>query len=76
MRHGKNPNVRMALDILEKASKEAGGVHTNEHHVHHTGKVKVEEVTEDEMRNGLAAAIAQFLEDERNKAEQPGMTKH
>lgn len=70
---GTTPNIRMALEILEKAAKEAGGVHTNETRVHHSGSVKVEEVTEDEMRNGLAAAIAQALEERRAEV-QP--TKH
>ena len=65
-------NVRMALEILEKAAKEAGGVHTNEHHVHHPGKVKIEEVSEDEMRNGIAAAIAEAIDGLRANA--PGTT--
>lgn len=66
-------NVRMALDVLEKAAKEAGGFHSNEKHVHLSGKVKVEEVTEDEMRNGLAAAIAATLE-EMKAGVDPGTT--
>jgi hypothetical protein len=72
----KTPNVRMALEILERAAKEAGGVHTNEHKVHHTGKVAavVEPVTEDEMRNSLAAAIATAMQEERDKLQ--GVTKH
>jgi hypothetical protein len=40
---GKTPNIRLALEILEKAAKEAGGVHTNETRVHHSGSVAVEE---------------------------------
>lgn len=70
------PNIRLALEILEKAAKEAGGVHSNEHHVHHTGKLKVEDVSEDEMRNGLAAAIAQALGDEKARLDPATVTKH
>lgn len=67
-------NVRMALDVLEKAAKEAGNFHSNERHVHVAGKVQIEEVTEDEMRNGLAAAIATAIEEAR--AAGAGVTKH
>jgi hypothetical protein len=74
--NGATPNIRMALEILEKAAKEAGNVHSNEHHVHHSGKVKVEEVTEDEMRNGLAAAIAQVLTEEKARLDPATVTKH
>lgn len=72
---GRTPNIRLALEVLEKAAKEAGGVHTNETRVHHSGSVAVvEEVTEDEMRNGLAAAIAQALSEERDRLQ--NVTKH
>lgn len=72
----KTPNVRLALEILEKAAKEAGGVHTNVQKVEHSGKVAhlVEEVSEDEMRNSLAVAIAEALAAERER--QRGVTKH
>jgi hypothetical protein len=76
---GKVPNVRLALEVLEKAAKEAGGVHTNEHKVHHTGRVATvpaEPVTEDEMRNGLAAAIASALAEEAKRLQGQGVTKH
>jgi hypothetical protein len=73
----KTPNVRLALDILEKAAKEAGGAHTNEHKVHHSGRVATvpaEPVSEEEMRNSLASALASALEAERNRLQ--GVTKH
>jgi hypothetical protein len=71
---GKTPNIRLALEILEKAAKEAGGVHTNETRVHHSGSVAVEEkVTEDEMRNSIAATIATALQAERDRL---SVTKH
>jgi hypothetical protein len=71
-----NGNVRLALDVLEKAAKEAGGVHSNITKVEHSGKVThlVEEVSEDEMRNSLAVAIAEALAAERDRAQ--GVTKH
>lgn len=63
-------NVRLALDVLEKAAKEVGGAHTNERKVHHSGSVTVEEeVTEDEMRNGIVAEIAEVLEEMKAAAE-------
>lgn len=65
-------NVGMGLRILEQAAKEAGNFHSNEKHVHMTGKLQVEDVTDEEMRGGIAAAIAQALDDAR----QPDVTKH
>jgi hypothetical protein len=73
---GPQLNIRLALEILEKAAKEAGNFHSNEHHVHHSGKLKVEDVSEDEMRNGLAAAIAQALGDEKARLDPATVTKH
>lgn len=73
----KTPNVRLALEVLEKAAKEAGGVHTNEHRVHHSGRVAavpVEPVSEDEMRNSLAVVIAEAMQQERDRVQ--GVTKH
>jgi Tfp pilus assembly protein PilW len=69
-------NVRLALDVLEKAAKEAGGAHSNERTVNLTGRLAVEhkDVTEDDMRSGVAAAIAQALEAERAKV--GNVTKH
>lgn len=68
-------NVRLALDVLEKAAKEAGGAHTNETRIHHTGRVAVrDEVTEDDMRSSVAFAIAAMLAEERARLE--GVTKH
>jgi hypothetical protein len=71
-------NIRLALEVLEKAAKEAGGVHTNETRVHHTGSVRavVEPVTEDEMRNSLAVAIAEALQQERDRTAGVNVTKH
>lgn len=70
-------NVRMALDILEKAAKEAGGVHTNRTEVNVNGKVVVrEEVSEDEMRNGLAAVIATALQEEKDRLQAESVTRH
>jgi Tfp pilus assembly protein PilW len=69
-------NVRLALDVLEKAAKEAGGAHSNERTVNLTGRLAVDhkDVTEDDMRSGVAAAIVQALEAERLRV--GSVTKH
>lgn len=65
-----------ALKILEQAAKEAGGTFTSERTVTLAGRVEVETVSEDEMRNGLAAAIASALEAERERLDPASATKH
>lgn len=65
-----------AMKILEQAAKEAGGTFTAERTVNLAGSIKVEDVTEDEMRNGLAAAIASALEGERERLDPATATKH
>lgn len=67
-------NVGMAMKLLEQAAKEAGNFHSNEKHVHHSGKIAVEEVSEDEMRNALAAALADELEKRQPQVDQAPRT--
>lgn len=65
-----------AMKLLEQAAKEAGGTFTSERTVNLAGKIEVETVSEDEMRNGLAAAIAMALESERERLDPSTTTKH
>jgi hypothetical protein len=69
-------NVRLALDVLEKAAKEAGGAHSNERTVNLTGRLAVEhtDLTEEDMRGSIASAIVQALEAERMRV--TNATKH
>lgn len=69
-------DLGMALKVLEQASKEAGNFHSNEKHVRIDGRLEIEEVSEDEMRNGLAAAIAEMIAGEQAKAAPAEVTKH
>lgn len=69
-------NLGMGLRILEQAAKEAGGVHTNERHVHMSGKVQVEDVTDEEMRGTIAAAIATALQERKDALQPPTDTRH
>lgn len=60
-------NVRLATDLLEQASKEAGNFHASEKtvNVKHSGQIAVEEVSEDEMRVRLSEVLAATIEQAR-----------
>lgn len=73
---GHSLNLGMALKIIEQAAKEAEGFHSSERTVNLRGKVQVEDVSEDEIRGGIASAIAAALEAEQERLKPPSMTKH